>query len=109
MDQNAISGSNEACIERRRFRMTHIIRSTAVLAALTCLFAVTTGCSHQEQARSKIPSIYQAPGSGQGKFLSDVANLPMDQRMPFIQANQATAQSLNPDQMTKLRGLLPAH
>jgi hypothetical protein len=87
--------------------MIRIKPGAKLIAALSILVVVAPGCAQQQQARSKIPSIYAAPGAGQDKFLADVANLPMDQRLAFVQANGATAQSLDQSEMAKLQALLP--
>jgi len=78
---------------------------TAAVAALACLVSLEAGCSHPQPAQAPIVS---GPVISQDQFLTQVANLPMDKRVAFVEANTATVQTLDATGKAKLQSLFPS-
>jgi len=110
-----MSGVFRGYIRIGRNRMKSITTRVKILASLTCLLAMTAGCTHQatttntsgsSAAYSLLPQT-----AAEDQFLKDVGNLPMDQREPYVQAHMDTVDQfkMDPDKskIAQLESLLP--
>ena len=88
--------------------MKNMTYRTLAIAALACLVSFGAGCSHPQQQQAPL-STGAGMVLGQDQFLTAVANLPMGQRVAYVQANGASVQAMDQAGRAKLGSLLPTN